>query len=193
MRVAIWPPGLLATSPYLTLPATPPPEMGGLAGRVLWVFLEKKRQNATLPAIYGKGFVKPVGRCKSTRRKSARIPRRRRRRSICPISAGTWPGFAPSAAYPLSPRRREIVPLPPRNRAGTDVNVNAQPSIRDRPLGTNVASKKVSEGCHHSHCRRSTMGWSSWRASGSSFRVLTSTGTPARQNLGSHGWLLTPW
>lgn len=50
-------------------------------------------------------------------------PRRRRRRSICPISAGTRLGCAPSAAYPLSPRRREIVPLPPLHRAGADVNV----------------------------------------------------------------------
>jgi hypothetical protein len=112
-------------------------------------------------------------------------PRRRRRRSICPISAGTRPGSAPSAAYPLSPRRREIVPLPPRHRAGADVHVNAQPSIRDRPLGTNVARKKVCEGCHHSNCRRSTMGWSPGGRTGSSFEVVTSTDSPARQNLGS--------
>ena len=62
------------------------------------------------------------------------FPRRRRRRSICPISAVARLECAPSAAYPLSPRRREILRPPLLDRARADVHVNAQASIRDRPL-----------------------------------------------------------
>ena len=77
-------------------------------------------------------------------------PRRRRRRSICPISAVARLECAPSAAYPLSPRRREILRPPLLDRAGADVHVNAQASIRDRPL-TRTSPGKINPKDAASH------------------------------------------
>ena len=97
------------------------------------------------------------------------FPRRRRRRSICPISAVARLECAPSAAYPLSPRRREIVRPPLWNRA-EGRRVRERSSIYSgSSTHANVARKNKSEGCRHSLPRRSTMGWSSCHFTGSSF------------------------
>jgi hypothetical protein len=68
-------------------------------------------------------------------------PRRRRRRSICPISAVARLECAPSAAYPLSPRRREIFRPPLLDRAGADVNV-----IRSTIYSGSSTSRRTSPG-----------------------------------------------
>ena len=110
-------------------------------------------------------------------------PRRRRRRSICPISAVARLECAPSAAYPLSPRRREIIRPPLWDRA-EGRRVRERSSIYSGSSAhANVARKNKSEGCRHSLPRRSTMGWSSCQITGSSFSVVTSTDSPTRQNL----------
>src|SRR5438094_6151135 len=69
-------------------------------------------------------------------------PRRRRRRSICPISAVARLECAPSAAYPLSPRRREIFRPPLLDRAGADVNVIRSTIYSGSSVPTNVARKE---------------------------------------------------
>ena len=69
-------------------------------------------------------------------------PRRRRRRSICPISAVARLGCTPSAAYPLSPRRREIFRPPLLDRAGADVNVIRSTIYSGSSVPTNIARKE---------------------------------------------------
>jgi len=100
------------------------------------------------------------------------------------------PGWsvAPSAAYPLSPRRREIIRAPLKDRAGADVNVNAQPSIRDRPLARERRQEKSMRRMPPFTLPTIHDGVVVVARIGVILpKVVTSTGTQARQNLGCHG------
>ena len=97
--------------------------------------------------IYEAVPVKRVGRGFGAEDASARA-RRRRPRSICPISAGACRERSVSSSAPaLSLRRRESSAVG-SSRAGP-TRRDAQPSIRDHPVSRRPM-KKESDGRHHS-------------------------------------------